>query len=455
MEQKEGLKRVLGFWPTWAICIGLTVSGSICLATMYGFAHLGAGFLVPLAAAAIIVFCLVTSFMELALMLPKAGAAAFYTMPALGRVPGISIGLVYLVIFIFIGPVEFMILGHLFSDFVFTGVPWWIFPLIFAAIFVFLNFRGIGVSGVVQLALAAIMVIIILLLGIFGISGFASGTVISPHPFAPFIPQGVGVMDILEMTMLLGIFCFMGLDWITPLVEEIKDPVKTLPRAIPFAIATIFGCFAIFGLAGVMYVKPDVVLATSVPHIVIAQTLFGKLGLVAMLVAALGVSLTTMNAAAAEIPRVYYSMATIGLFPSKFGYLHPKYRTPWWAILLVLGLTFPLFIYSIFIGEQPEFLIEVAAWVWVIMYAIISVDLIILRRKYPKAKRPYKVPLYPAPQIIGLAFALIIIVFAGSKVILAGLGVLAVLFTYSVIWTKFFMKKPLFKPVPIEEEISS
>ncbi|MDO4177420.1 MAG: hypothetical protein Q4D99_08140, partial [Bacillota bacterium] len=95
--------------------------------------------------------------------------------------------------------------------------------------------------------------------------------------------------------------------------------------------------------------------------------------------------------------------------------------------------------------------VNIACVAWVVSYIITQVDTIILRKKYPKLHRSFKSPAFPIPQIIGIIACAYIIVTMGMECILPACGFMAAFAAYALIWVKFKMKKPCFKPVPLEE----
>jgi APA family basic amino acid/polyamine antiporter len=129
-----------------------------------------------------------------------------------------------------------------------------------------------------------------------------------------------------------------------------------------------------------------------------------------------------INSSVLTVARVYYAMAQDGLFFRWCASVHPRFRTPYlalvaqavWSVLLVtLGNYEQLYTYAIF-----------AAWVF---YALTAFGVIVLRRKRPDLPRPYRVFGYPwVPMIFVLAAAWFIVNTLIEKPVEAGLGSLIV-----------------------------
>ncbi|HRF19723.1 MAG TPA: hypothetical protein PK977_16225, partial [Chitinophagaceae bacterium] len=114
--------------------------------------------------------------------------------------------------------------------------------------------------------------------------------------------------------------------------------------------------------------------------------------------------------------------------------------------------------YVVFKSSQDAVILMMisAATVWLLVYLVAHINLIVLRKRYPRYTRPYRSPFYPLPQILGIISLLYLIVNNSptpemtkdvylNVFIIVGLTAL-----YAVFWIKFKMKKGLFKAEPID-----
>ena len=95
--------------------------------------------------------------------------------------------------------------------------------------------------------------------------------------------------------------------------------------------------------------------------------------------------------------RVFYSMGKDGLLPSFFGDLHPKYKTPYKAnliILVIVGL-FAAFIPGDIVGDMTSIGTLFA-------FILVCVSVIVLRKTEPDLKREFKTPFVPLVPILGI-----------------------------------------------------
>jgi amino acid transporter len=155
-----------------------------------------------------------------------------------------------------------------------------------------------------------------------------------------------------------------------------------------------------------------------------------------------------------------YGMAHHKQMPQVFKKIHKRWDTPWFGTLFFFMLiAVPLII----LGKEPGYifvLIISATALWLMAYIIAHVDVMVLRIKYPRFKRPFKSPLFPLFQIIGIIGMCYAIwnnspspemttrIYINAGIILGIIGI------YAFFWVKLKMKKRLFEVEPIEEAIS-
>ena len=126
---------------------------------------------------------------------------------------------------------------------------------------------------------------------------------------------------------------------------------------------------------------------------------------------------TTINAVMAGATRVLYGMSRQGYLPKLFGWLHPKFRTPWGS----LGLLYVLMVLIIgasaaTVGPNAPFMLAVlCCFVFVLFYLFMFIDVIALRIRRPQDQRPFKMggPFKtPILAVIGLIATFVILVYS-------------------------------------------
>uniref|UniRef100_A0A182SHA8 Uncharacterized protein n=1 Tax=Anopheles maculatus TaxID=74869 RepID=A0A182SHA8_9DIPT len=111
-------------------------------------------------------------------------------------------------------------------------------------------------------------------------------------------------------------------------------------------------------------------------------------------------------------------------------------------------------------NDSINLLLSAAALAWLLAYIITHINVLVLRRRYPEQHRPFRSPFYPLPQVIGIVgmlYAIANISPSTEQAIqiykVAGV-VLGLVSLVAVVWIKFVMRKPLFKPEPLELDAS-
>ena len=254
----------------------------------------------------------------------------------------------------------------------------------------------------------------------------------------------------------IAIWGFVGLEFVCPLVAETKHPERNIPRSMIIGATMILAMYVVYCLGALLYVPAETLAGSALPHYEYVGAVFGETGLIFLTIAAFTATCSTVNTSLAAVPRMLYGMAKNGQTFAAFGKLHGKYQTPWVAITFVAVATgAPILIYGVD-ADAIILLLIGAAIAWLIAYIIAHVDVIVLRMRYPDRDRPFKTPLYPLPQIVGIAGMLYAIWHASPAPELTGKvfgiagGVLVAGALFAAYWVIFVMKKGLFTPEPIE-----
>ncbi|MEK6650518.1 MAG: amino acid permease, partial [Bacteroidota bacterium] len=118
-------------------------------------------------------------------------------------------------------------------------------------------------------------------------------------------------------------------------------------------------------------------------------------------------------------PRIYYAMATDGVFFQKVAEVHPKYRTPMFAILLQSVWAIVLLL---FWGTYEKLISYVVFTDW-IFFALAAAAVFVLRHKQPNAERPYRTAGYPfTPALFVLLAAMFVLYTLIEKPLESGVG---------------------------------
>ena len=450
-----GLKRTLGFPQLLAVGVGLVVSQGVMVIMLQGAGLGGVGFFTTMGLAYLLSLFYVFSFAEMALMFKSPGTLSTYTEAAIGNFPAIvSIFSGYLVVAMFALSAELVLIELMLLEVLGISLPPMVLALGLLAAFTLLNIRGVDIFATMQSALSFIMVSAIFLMGLISVFGIALPR---PEDMKMLEMEFVNA-DVLAL-LAIAIWGFVGLEFVCPLVSETKNPDKNIPRSMIIGATIILAMYVLYCLGALFYVPTETLAGAALPHYEYVGAVFGEKGLIFLTLAAFTATCSTVNTSLAAVPRMIYGMANNGQTFAVFSRLHDKYQTPWVAIVFVAVCTGgPILIYGVD-ADSILLLLIGAAIAWLIAYIIAHIDVIVLRKRYPNADRPFKTPLYPLPQVIGIAGMLYAIWYASPspdmtrQVFSIAGGVLIAGAVIAALWVKIVMKKGLFEPEPIDHLI--
>lgn len=243
-----------------------------------------------------------------------------------------------------------------------------------------INLFGIRIAAIAQ----AVVTLVIVVAGIALVAGalqFGDSSALSP----PFPGGVVGVLGVLIMAPAM----YVGFDVIPQSAEEINVAPRALGRLL----------FASVCLAVLWYVAIVLAVGVGLPSAMrgepmgtaqAANALWGGEWAGTLLVlGGVGGILTSWNAFLVGGSRVMYALARDGMLPASFAQLHPRWRTPWRALLVIGGLSVlaPLCGRTVLV-----WLVNAGSFAIVIAYGIVCVAFLVLRKREPELPRPFRVP---------------------------------------------------------------
>jgi APA family basic amino acid/polyamine antiporter len=196
-------------------------------------------------------------------------------------------------------------------------------------------------------------------------------------------------------------FSYGGWQNLNFIAEEVRDPLRNLPRAILIGVVCVIVVYVSANIAYVHVLSAPTLAATKTPAADVAAKLVGERG---AQVISLLIAISTfgfLNLALMTAPRVYYAMAADGVFFKVFARLSPRFRVPTLAILLQGVLASALTLMN---AWNPRYgyalLLDYAVFADWIFFALAGAALIAFRRKLPQAPRPHRAPFYPLTPIL-------------------------------------------------------
>ncbi|TFB86416.1 amino acid permease [Cryobacterium algoricola] len=423
LEKGHNLKRTLGTWDLMVMGVAVAVGAGIFsvgakAAGSYAGPSVTLAFLLAALTCALAIMC----YAEFASAVPVAGSAYTFTYATLGELLAWIIGWDLILEMLTAAAVIAKYWGIYLSsvfDLLHWNVPatinilgldvsWGAFVIV--AIFTTLLVLGTKLSARVASVFTILKVAIVLFVIV------AGAFFINPANYSPFIPAAIptagGDGDVWMQSLfsfmtgaqpaqygLFGLlagaslvfFAFIGFDVVATSAEEVKNPQKTLPR----------GIFAGLAIVTVLYLGVSLVLTGMVPYTVLAQDPNASLATAFVAVGAgwaaevisvgILIGLTTViMVLLLGLSRVLFAMSRDGLLPRGLSVTSAKRGTParvqiiaGTAVALIAGLT------NVGVLEEMINIGTLSAFV------LVSIAVVVLRKKRPDLKRAFKVPLSP------------------------------------------------------------
>jgi amino acid transporter len=449
---EELRKGVLGFPTLLSASVGLVVASTTLVSLCQGMGLAGYGFILSMLIAWILMTFQAFTFSELAITMPRAGSISSYTEVALGHFLAIVSTIAgYIIVQLLAGPAEIAVASIVINNVFLPSVSPTAIGIVMLVIFMSLNLLGVDVFANAQIFFTIVKIVTIAGMGILGVLWLGDPQVQNATP-------PMGITEIFA-SVALAVWLLIGVEFTCPLVEEAKNPRRDMPLAMIGGLVVILLVNLLFGIGAFRYIPMDKLASSPTPHVDVGAAILGKAGLYWIGIASFFATAGTINTLLAAVPRMLYGMAHAGQIPSIFKWLHPRFRTPWVGIiLLALGMAVQI-LTGISTIETIVVFILASAFSWLLAYIIAHIDAIVLRLKYPKLERPFKTPLFPIPQILGILGTVFVLINIFPDPKLKGeIHKYALYFLvggaiYSFLWCTFKMKKGLFKPVKYEEAL--
>lgn len=331
---------------THAVLYGLGVTIGAGIYVLVGLAAGRSGMHAPLAfmGAALVMAFSAASFAELGTRMPVSASEAAYVQAAF-RLDWLSLGVGLLVVTTSIISAATISVGSAGYVAVFLPIPtpWIISGVVLAmgAVACLATVQSVTFAGVMTLIEVGGLVLII-------VAGLSHGTDVVTRlpeiwPSAGDTTAWIGIAG----TTLTAVFAFIGFEHLVNVAEEMKEPNRTLPRALFLTLGLTALIYGLVVWIAVTAVPPQELGRSSAPLALVYQRLTG-LPLVTMSAIAIVATLNGVIVHMIMIARVIYGLADQGSLPKVLARLNPMTHTPLLATaigvgaILLLALAVPL-----------------------------------------------------------------------------------------------------------------
>lgn len=437
-----GLKRGLGPVEAVTLVVGGTIGASIFLVPSAVAREVGSPGL-ALAAwllTGVMALCGALSFAELAGAIPETGGTYQFLKRAY---PGTPIAFLFgwMMFFAYAASATAVTTslavesaGHFIAKYTsFTPLMSRTLTVLIILVFTAVNCIGVRESGKTQNILTLLKVggIVAIIVSCFWLGDG------HPHPYSPLLPPGRPMAETtgsLGTAMILTVFSYSGWYFITHVAGEVREPEKNLPRAIFAGMGILIALYVLVN-AAYLYVLPFDVLKGS-PRVAAdaMMSVFGPMGADIISAVAFLSAIGAVNAQLLNYPRIPFSLASDGVFFRRLATVHPTRRTPVYAIAV-----FALIACTFAVSGTYQDNLTYVGFVGQLFMALTVAGLIVLRRREPGLRRPFRVPLYPLPPLLYLA---ILAWYLGNLLVnrltysLVGIGIVLTGLPFYWYWTR-------------------
>jgi APA family basic amino acid/polyamine antiporter len=313
------LARRLGLTDAVVIGVGSMIGAGVFAAFTPAAQAAGSGLLVGLVVAAVVAFCNATSSAQLAAVYPVSGGTYVYGRERLGAWWGFAAGWSFVV-----GKTaSCAAMALVFAAY--AAPAGWERLVAVAAV---LALAAVNYVGVTRTAAVTRVLVFVVLLALAAVTAAGSSTGLPA--LGAFEPSGLlsgGVYGILQSAGIL-FFAFAGYARIATMGEEVRDPARTIPRAITVALAIAVVVYAVVGVVVLGTLGAEGLAASSAPLAdVVAASGWGWAEPVAR-VGAAAASLGALLGLIAGIGRTSLAMAREGDLPRWLATVHPRFHVP-------------------------------------------------------------------------------------------------------------------------------
>lgn len=407
-----GLVRSLGLFQLTMFGVGATIGTGIFFVLTTNVPKAGPGIVVSFALAAVVAGLTALCYAELASAVPVSGSSYSYAYATLGEGMAMVIAACLLLEYgvsaaaVAVGWSQYLnkLLDNLFgvhlphalsyapSEDGLVNLP----AIILVLLCMLLLIRGASESATINAVMVIIKIAVLLMFVVVGLTGWSTNNL---SDFAPLGTSGIWAAT-------GGIFfSFIGLDAVSTAGEEVKDPTRTMPRAIVLALLIVTTVYVLVALVAVAaqpwqsFEGQDAGLSQILQDVT-GSTWPGTVVAAGAVISIFSVTLVTLYGQT----RILFTMGSDGVIPPIFRRVNPRTLTPV-ANTIIVAIAV-----SLLAGFVPlDKLADLTSIGTLAAFGVVSLAVIILRRREPDMHRAFTVPGYPLTPILSIVACLVVI----------------------------------------------
>jgi amino acid transporter len=403
----DHLKRSIGTFQLTMFGVGATVGTGIFFVLSQAVPEAGPGVVVSFIIAGIAAGLAAICYAELASAVPVSGSTYSYAYTTLGEVVAMGVAACLLLEYgvstaaVAVGWSQYVnklldnFFGHHLPQAI-SAAPWDSTPgiinlpaVVLVIMCALLLIRGASESAKVN------TIMVLIKLGVLVMFAVIAFTAFNVDNFANFAPLGAAGIGSAAGTIF---FSYIGLDAVSTAGDEVKNPQKTMPRAILAALITVTAVYILVTIAALGaqswtdFEGQEAGLATILDTVTGAQY-WGTVLAAGAVISIFSVTLVTLYGQT----RILFAMGRDGLLPSMFAKVNPRSMTPVNNTIIVA------IVVAILAGIVPlDYLADMVSIGTLVAFIVVSVGVILLRVREPDLPRGFKVPGYPVTPVLSV-----------------------------------------------------
>jgi ethanolamine permease len=404
--QHLSLLRVLGPMHIWALGVGIVLVGEF-MGWNFTVAKGGVfGALVACWFAGILYSCVAMIDSEVSSTVASAGGQYAQAKHIIGPLVAFNLGLFLIFEYTMLEAADALVIGALANaiDVALSPTAFVVLTVVFLS---WLNYRGVHTSLTFNFVITAFAFVSIIVL-LFGSEFWNPGHILQteslfaqpPGELDPKMPYGwLGILAALQF----GIWYYLGIEGTCQTAEECRSAPRALPVGTMSGLVTLLIAATITWFIGTGLVD-WITLGSSAFPLYDAALNTGKDYLIVLLfIGSILSCLASANGCINDASRAWFAMGRDQFIPRFFGGVHPRYKTPYRAIIFLMPIAIS-FGYTGLLDQVITFSIISG----LLMYGIMPINMIRFRRLYPMGsiKRGYVSPFHPFPAIILMLFVI-------------------------------------------------
>lgn len=387
------LSKVLSPKHIWALVVGIVLVGDF-MGWNFGIAKGGTlGVIIACWVMGIMYLSLGLINTEMATVIPEAGGQYSMAKYIMGPLAAFNVGLMLVFQYIMLEAADALVVGQMLKI-ISPDIDPTPFIILSLLLLTFINYRGVHGTLTLNFIITAISIITLAILFVSVFFFHGADSLLNFEHISNGLPFGfIGMIGALQF----GLWFYLGLEGGALAANECRSSSRSLPVGTVVGFLTLLVAGTVTWLLSTSLLDADVLSKSTYPLFDAAKKTGMTFVIYALFIGTLFSCLASANGCINDASRAWYSISKDTLMPEVFAVLHPKYKTPYRAILFILPIAL-VFGFAGVLDQIVTFSIISA----ILVYIFTAYMMIKFRRMYPlgSLKRDYTSPLHPIPAVI-------------------------------------------------------